>query len=243
MKRKIIPAILLGAALILAVPILKDNVINTNKLAAAAARSEHTRIKTIEKDCPNFYRLAGKAYIERKIAPGQIYYRKFDKKGRTLGVYANLTNTNFQYGRRKREPINEIKPSGWTKNKQVTLHFLDGTTYHGWFYNRSHLLAHSLGGADADYNMITGTRPQNVGKNNGQGGMQYTEMKASHYLVKHKRGRVYYSAVPNYVGAELVPRTVTVNIKSDDGSIDQCVIVYNIAPGYIINYATGSFKS
>jgi DNA-entry nuclease len=89
--------------------------------------------------------------------------------------------------------------------------------------------------------MITGTRPQNVGKNNGKGGMQYTEMKAYNYLKTHRNGQVYYSAEPNYNENESVPRTVTVNIRSDDGSIDQCVIVYNVAPGYAIDYVTGNF--
>ena len=244
MKRKIRNIIsgLIIAAVILAIPIVKNTVTEIINPPQSNSQSSQNSIDFNEEKYPNFYRIAGKANVEKKLRPGAIEYNKFDEKGRTLGVYANLTNTNFKYGQRKREPINDIKPSGWAKNKEITLHFIDGTTYHGWFYNRSHLLAHSLGGDDANYNMITGTRPQNVGKNDEKGGMQYTETKAYRYLETHKNGSVYYSAVPNYIGNELVPRTVTVNIKSNDNSIDQCVIVYNVAPGYAIDYATGNFK-
>lgn len=225
------------------VPELIEQPPATTQSTQRSSQSSQNDVNFDEEKYPDFYRIEGKANIEKNLKPGEIIYTKFDEKGRTLGVYANLTNTNFQYGQRERKPINDIKPSGWLKNKEVTLRFIDRTTYHGWFYNRSHLLAHSLGGDDANYNLITGTRPQNVGKNNGEGGMQYTERKAYIYLENHKDGQVYYSAVPNYIENELVPRTVTINIKSNDGSIDQCVIVYNVAPGYAIDYATGNFTA
>lgn len=245
MKRKVIKILtgLITAVFILSVPLIKIAVDNINKTSQTTSQSSKNSVEFSEEKCPNFYNIIGKANIEKKLKPGEIKYNKFDKYGRTLGVYANLTHANFKYGQRERQPINDIKPSGWVKNKEVTLRFIDGTTYHGWFYNRSHLLAHSLGGEDADYNMITGTRPQNVGKNNNVGGMQYTEIKAYNYLKNHRYGQVYYSAVPNYNKDELVPRTVTVNIKSDDGSIDMCVVVYNVAPGYAIDYATGNFTA
>lgn len=252
MKRKSYTLIssLLLVVLAIATLAIKSNVPELIKQPPATTQSTQRSSQSSQNDVnfdeekyPDFYRIEGKANIEKNLKPGEIIYTKFDDKGRTLGVYANLTNNNFKYGKRERENINDIKPSGWMKNKEVTLHFLDGTTYHGWFYNRSHLLAHSLGGDDKDYNMITGTRPQNVGKNNGGGGMQYTEMQAYQYLEKHRDGQIYYSAVPNYTGGELVPRTVTVNIRSNDGSIDQRVTVYNVAPGYAIDYATGEFNT
>lgn len=232
-------ASLIATAVISAAPLIKDAA--NSIITQSPAILQQTETEFNEKAYPNFYRIAGKAHIKKRLMPSTVKYDKFDKKGRTLGIYASLTNINLKYGQRRREPINNIRPSGWTQNREVTFHFIDGTTYHGWFYNRSHLLAHSLGGDDANYNMITGTRPQNVGKNNRKGGMQYTKMKAYNYLRTHRTGQVYYSAEPNYNGNESVPRTVTVNIRSDDGSIDQCVIVYNVAPGYAIDYATGNF--
>jgi DNA-entry nuclease len=232
-------ASLVVAAVVSAAPTIKNAA--NNIVTKPQTTSQQTEIEFNERKYPNFYRIAGKAHVKERLEPSVVKYNEFDRKGRTLGVYANLTNVNLRYGQRRRGYINNIKPSGWTQNREVTLRFINGTTYHGWFYNRSHLLAHSLGGDDADYNMITGTRPQNVGKNNGKGGMQYTEMKAYNYLKTHRNGQVYYSAEPNYNGNESVPRTVTVNIRSDDGSIDQCVIVYNVAPGYAIDYVTGNF--
>lgn len=180
--------------------------------------------------------------IDEKIPPGSIIYSSIDTMSRTHAVRARLNNENYFNGKREREDISNIFPSGWTNNQKVLLSFADGTTYKGYFYNRSHLLAHSLGGADKSYNMITGTRPQNVGKNNMKGGMQYTEMLAHDYLKNHKDGDVYYIATPLYQGNELVPRSVVVDMKSDDGSLDMEVEVYNAAPGYSIDYTTGEYQ-
>ena len=41
---------------------------------------------------------------------------------------------------------------------------------------------------------------------------------------------------PLYNGNELLPRSVEVNVKASDGSIDQKIIVYNTANGYNIDY-------
>lgn len=240
MKRKgsIISSGVIIALLIIFMPIIQSTIHDDSNNTPKNIQTTNT---FNEKTYPDFYKVIGKAKIEKNIDPGKIIYSGFDNKNRTLSVYANLTNSNFKYGQRPRKNINDINPSGWSENKEVIINFIDGTTYRGWFYNRSHLLAHSLGGDDEDYNLITGTRPQNVGKNNRKGGMQYTETLAYNYLANNKNGVIYYSATPNYTKDELVPRTVTVNIKSDDDSIDQCVIIYNVAPGYAIDYATGNF--
>ena len=216
----------------------------TNNGSAEAIQNKNnaaTAATFDESKYPDFYVVTGKAQVNRQLNDSEIIYNKFDQYGRTQGVYAKLNHKNFTYGMRPRENISDIKPSGWVKNQRVELQFADGTKYHGYFYNRSHLLAHFLGGDDADYNMITGTRAQNVGKNNRHGGMQYTENLAHDYLRKHPDGTVYYAVVPNYVGSQLVPVTVTVDIQSNDKSIDQHVIVFNNAPGYNIDYATGKY--
>jgi len=115
----------------------------------------------------------------------------------------------------------------------------DGKIYNGYFYNRSHLIADSLGGRSYKYNVVTGTRQQNVG-NNGNGGMQYIEKKVKDY-VEQTKNNVYYSVEPYYEGNELVPRYVIVNAKSDDGVINEKVKVFNNASGYEINYSDGRF--
>ena len=214
---------------------------NTNNSTKPTNQHKDNAVKFDESKYPNFYVVTGKAQVNRQLNDSEIIYSKFDQYGRTQGVYAKLNHKNLTYGMRPRENISDIKPSGWIKNQRVELQFADGTKYHGYFYNRSHLLAHFLGGDDADYNMITGTRAQNVGKNNRHGGMQYTENLAHDYLRKHPNGTVYYAVVPNYIDSQLVPITVTVDIQSDDKSIDQHVIVFNNAPGYNIDYATGKY--
>lgn len=213
--------------------------ITINKIQQTAPTTQYAQTQTVD---DNVIQELGPAEVNESIKPGQIVYDKFDSLGRTLGVKANLDHTNYEYGQREREDISNIKPSGWVKNKKVTINFTDGSHYSGYFYNRSHLLAHSLGGDDADYNMITGTRQQNVGKNDGNGGMAYTETLARDYLKKNPNGTLYYSVEPEYTGNELVPRSVIVNIKSNDGSIDKQVRVYNVATGYTIDYMTGEYQ-
>jgi len=62
------------------------------------------------------------------------------------------------------------------KRRYTKHEFPNGKIYNGYFYNRSHLIADSLGGRSYKYNVVTGTRQQNVG-NNGDGGMQSIEKK------------------------------------------------------------------
>ena len=144
---------------------------------------------------------------------------------------------------REREDISDVDPSGWGHNAEVDIAMPDGSTYHGYLYNRSHLLAKSLGGADAAENLVTGTRTQNVGDNRGQdGGMAYTEGLARDWLRENPDGTVYYSATPVYAGAELVARSVIVDVRSSDGALDLEVEVFNAASGYDIDYATGEFS-
>lgn len=51
-----------------------------------------------------------------------------------------------------------------------------------------------------------------------------------------------YTAIANYTGDELVPRTVTVTALSCDGSLDESVEVSNTANGWSIDYANGSYE-
>jgi DNA-entry nuclease len=69
-------------------------------------------------------------------------------------------------------------PVGWGENRIVSIKLYNGKKYKGYLWNRSHLIADSLGGKAIRKNLITGTRMQNVGANDGTGGMAYTERKA-----------------------------------------------------------------
>lgn len=191
---------------------------------------------------PHYYLEIGKAKVTNKPKAGVIKYSKLDKYGRTGRAVGNITYKMVKESAGWRQPIPDgTNPSGWTKNQIVTIKLYNGNVYRGYFWNRSHLIADSLGGKAIKRNLITGTRMQNVGANNGKGGMAYMERKAVNWLYKHKKGTIYYSASPVYVGKELVPRSVIVDIKTSDGSINKRVVVYNAAKGYTINYAKGTF--
>lgn len=193
----------------------------------------------------NFFRYLGHADISAALdlAPGEIRYSALDSLGRTGSAYALLTRQNLDVGKRPRENISAIHPSGWHNNQRVEITFNDknNTVYHGYFYNRSHLIAHFLGGDDKAYNMVTGTRVQNVGDNRGYGGMAGPESMARSYFNKNPDGALYYLVTPLYVGNELVPRSVIVNMQSADGHLSRKLEVFNVAPGFTIDYKTGNF--
>ena len=196
-----------------------------------------------ESDYPDYYRVAGTAVTDVDLEPGEISYEGLDGLGRTGRVSACVTFDMARAGsERERGDMSWIRPSGWGHNREVDIVMPDGDTYHGALFNRSHLLAKSLGGEEVPENMVTGTRTQNVGDNRGQdGGMAYAEGIARDWLWDHRDGTVYYSATPVYEGDELVCRSVIVDVRSSDGSIDQEIEVFNAVGGFGIDYETGRF--
>ena len=86
------------------------------------------------------------------------------------------------------------------------------------------MIADSLGGDAIVENLTTGTRSQNVGGIDHNGGMAYMENKIRDYF-KHHNGYVYYTVQNEYKDNELIPRYSIVNAKSSDGVIDECVKV------------------
>ena len=183
--------------------------------------------------------MAGRSVLEGEVLERAVALGA----GAPVAEKPDLTTVFPQLTDREREDIHEIHPAGWGHNREVDIVNPDGSTYHGAIFNRSHLLAKSLGGDDADYNLVTGTRTQNVGDNTGQnGGMAYTEGLARDWL-RHNDGTVYYSATPVYEGDELLPRSVIVDVRSSDGELDLEVEVYNAVAGYDVDYATGRFSA
>lgn len=196
---------------------------------------------------PNYYRVLGTAVVDQELLPGDIIYEGLDELGRTGRVLGCITYDMMEAGRsRDRADISQIHPSGWGSNAVVTIQAVGDRTgkqksYHGSLFNRSHLLAKSLGGADVKENLITATRCQNVGGTNNEGGMAYTEGLARDWLEQHPDQSVWYSATPLYEKDELLARSVIVDIRSSDGTLNQEVEVFNAAWGFDIDYATGSF--
>lgn len=195
---------------------------------------------------PDYYRVIGQSEIDPSVFPeyGKITYGGLDNLGRTMTVKGALTYQNVAKSYGKREQFTqEANPSGWKqgKNERVAIYWIGGKVYHGYLWNRSHLIADSLGGKAERENVITGTRPQNVGGTDQKGGMRYTEKKAQEWLEKNQDGVVFYQAEPIYNQDELIPRGVIVSLLSSNGSLNEKVIVYNTANGYSINYYTGEY--
>ncbi|MGI6033406.1 MAG: DNA/RNA non-specific endonuclease [Coriobacteriales bacterium] len=196
-----------------------------------------------ENAAPDYYLVTGTAQVKDAPAKGTITYSKLDRLGRTRTAVGTITYQRVEESAGWREEIKpEANPSGWGHNGRARIALSTGGYYTGYFWNRSHLIADSLGGHAVRRNLVTGTRMQNVGANETDGGMAYCETKVRNWLYKHHKGSVYYRAEPIYRKKELVCRVVVVDMKSSDASIDEHVIVYNAAKGYEIDYKTGTFR-
>jgi DNA-entry nuclease len=200
---------------------------------------------------PNYYKVTGKAQLPAQtVDAGQIYYQGLDNLGRTGNVYGNIDYSMFEQSAGWRAPFDKDVDgiTGWyangkTNNGKAGIVLDNGKTYNGYFYNRSHLIADSLGGASSRKNIITGTRMQNVGDNSANpGGMAYTETESRNLLKSNHDATILYYVKPIYFGNELVARGTTIDIRSSDGSIDQHVVVWNYANGYTIDYNTGTWR-
>ena len=187
------------------------------------------------------YEVLGKAKFTIKEKDG-INYGGLDSLGRPTYATAKITKAIIDREKTEnRQPI-DVDPSGWpSHNPKKKIINSDGSVYNGYFYNRSHMIADSLGGDAIVENLITGTRSQNVGGIDHNGGMAYMENKIRDYF-KHHDGYVYYTVQNEYKDDELIPRYSIVNAKSSDGVIDECVKVLNVAHGYTIDYITGNIK-
>ena len=196
-----------------------------------------------EGTCPDYWRLVGPAEVGEVPAPGEVVCLPLDELGRARGAYADVTFESMEAGiARERTGLGEFEPSGWTDNEVVEIALGQDRVYRGYFWNRSHLVAKSLGGPDVIENLVCGTRMQNVGANDGHGGMAYPEGLCREWLSEHPTGEIYYRATPVYEGREPLCRSVFVDVLSSDGTLDMRLEVYNAAAGFTIDYASGAYR-
>jgi DNA-entry nuclease len=200
---------------------------------------------------PNYYKVTGKAVLpDAPVAAGTVDYQGIDGLGRTGYAHGNLTYDMYERsaGWRAKFDADVSGVSGWyyggrSNNHETTIALDNGRSYRGYFYNRSHLIADSLGGASSRKNIITGTRTQNVGDNSANpGGMAFTETEVRNLFKANHGATVLYYVNPIYFGNEIVARGTTVDVRSSDGSIDQHVVVWNYANGHAIDYNTGRWS-
>lgn len=132
----------------------------------------------------------------------------------------------------ERGNIGSIKPAGW---QTVKYDCVDGK----YLYNRCHLIGFQLAGENAnELNLITGTRYLNV-----EGMLPFENMVADY--IKETGNHVIYRVTPVYEGDNLVASGVLMEAQSveDDGEgILFNVYCYNVQPGVIIDYATGTSR-
>lgn len=154
------------------------------------------------------------------------YYSSLDKKGR-CGVAVACLGQDLM-PTQKRESIYEVKPTGWHSSRYD---FIDGES----LYNRSHLIAFSLAGENAnERNLITGTRQLNLAMND-------FEILTANYIRK-TGNHVFYRVTPVFEGNELVARGVQMEAFSvEDKGQGICFNVYipNEQEDVEIDYATG----
>ncbi|WP_434780075.1 DNA/RNA non-specific endonuclease [Streptococcus dysgalactiae subsp. equisimilis] len=188
------------------------------------------------------YGRSGEAYgiITKDMIDMSAGYReKWESKPEPSGWYSYFfknTNQRATESDYKHSPKNVSKISN---NIKASILLSNGNVRNGYLFDRSHLIADSLGGRPFRNNLITGTRTQNVGNNDRKGGMQYIENKVLDHIKRNPKVHVYYKATPVYQGSELLPRAVLVSALSSDGFIDETVRVFNNVAGFNIDYQNG----
>ena len=156
------------------------------------------------------------------------FYSELDSLGRCGPAYANVCKELMPT--EPRGYIGMIKPAGWHTARY------DGLVDGNYLYNRSHLIAYSLTGENANTkNLITGTRWLNTV------GMLYYENLVENYVLG-TGNHVLYRSTPLYLDNDLIAAGVLLEARSvEDSGKGICfnAFIYNIQPGIVIDYATG----
>ncbi len=166
-----------------------------------------------------------------KISGSFEYYSDLDPLGRCDVCFASVATDLMPTD--ERESISSVTPTGWINVKYDNV-------AGGYLYNRCHLIGYQLTGENANKrNLITGTRYLNID------GMVSFENDIADYVEK-TGNHVVYRVSPVFTGNNLVADGVLLEAYSveDNGKgISFCVYCYNVQPGIVINYQTGSSYS
>ncbi len=165
---------------------------------------------------------------EKKSTEPFEYYSELDDLGRCGVAYANVCPDIMPS--EPRGDIGDIRPSGWHTAKYSDV------IEDRYLYNRSHLIAYSLAGENAnEKNLITGTRYLN------QETMQIFELQVLNY-VRATDNHVLYRVTPLFEGDNLVASGVEMeawSVEDDGEGVCFNVFCYNVQPYILIDYATG----
>ena len=206
---------------------------------------ENTESRTIPEtkglsidDIPPYF---DKAYIEingnqpsftdedKKRTDAFEEYSPLDSKGRCGVAYANICKELMPT--EERGEIGDIRPSGWHTVKYPDV------IKDRYLYNRSHLIAFSLAGENAnEKNLITGTRYLN------QETMSIFELRVLDYVRANEESHVLYRVTPFFEGDNLLATGVQMeawSVEDEGKGICFNVFCYNVQPHVVIDYATG----
>lgn len=154
-------------------------------------------------------------------------YSELDELGRCGVAYANVGIDIMPT--EKREPIGQIKPSGW---HTVKYDCISGK----YLYNRCHLIGYQLSGENAnERNLITGTRYLNI-----EGMLPFENMVADY--VKETENHVLYRVTPMFKNDNLLAHGVLMeaySVEDNGDGICYNIFCYNSQPSISIDYATG----
>ena len=160
---------------------------------------------------------------EKNLTNDQTFtkYTGNDYLGRAQGVISVFSRKDMISSKGRPELPN---PPGWVGRSK------------GGIYDRSHLKAYTFAGSNNLENLITGTISLN------QKYMVEVENATRDFLEKSNQS-VIYRVTPYYLGDELVPRGVLMEVYSSTGSLSICKYIYNIQNGFTINYKDGSVSA
>lgn len=162
-------------------------------------------------------------------------YSPLDSLGRCGAVMACVDKDSLSDD--ARGDISSIHPTGWQ-----SLQTEDGD----WIYNRCHLLAHYLGGDDADYNLITGTSTFNTETMLGLEYRVFDVLEAEDTADDRSPGvdiHIIYRVTPIFIDDNLVASGVVMeaySVEDKGASLEFCEYVPNYIDGYTIDYKTGN---
>lgn len=118
--------------------------------------------------------------------------------------------------------------------------------YRGWLYNKSHLIAYSLGGNMEPENLILGTRAQNVGNFNNNGGQASTEVPTRKALDENPDAKIFYQVTPIYrEDTNIVPIgvfTVAYSVHDEGDTMNYATYNFNNQEGLTLDYDTGAWR-
>lgn len=118
--------------------------------------------------------------------------------------------------------------------------------YRGWLYNKSHLIAYSLGGGMLPENLILGTRAQNVGNSGNNGGQASIEVPTREALNENPDAEIFYQVIPVYKeNDDVMPVGVyskAYSVNDDGETLDYATYNFNNQEGIKLDYKTGIWE-